>query len=201
MPRCNLTLKQKCQIIELSSQIPTEQIAKKFHVHPTTVTRTLRKKKRILEQASRVNTNYKTVQTNKKSEEHDSLILQFIKSKQEANETLTIEEICDKAIECAKTLDRELKSKRGWWRRFKIRCNIIRTKLPKQTNQSGCLADNMTVAQRDSIIVSNGSKKKSDKKGKSKRKQNNFTFRIKESIPSKQQAKTGQQLNSTQELS
>ena len=96
MPRCNLTLKQKCQIIEFSGELSTDQIARKFHVHPTTVTRTLQKKKRILDQASRVNVNFKTVQTNQRGEEHDTMILEYIKSRQDANEPLSIKEICER---------------------------------------------------------------------------------------------------------
>lgn len=113
----------------------TVQLAKKFHVHSTTVTRTLQKRKRILEQASRVNVNFKTVQTNHRGEELDGMVLEYIRSRQEQkNEPLTIREICDKAIEYAKTLNREIKSKRGWWRRFKIRCNIVKLRLPKSSS-------------------------------------------------------------------
>lgn len=135
MPRCNLTLKQKIQIIDLSSNLSTEQIAKKFRVHPTTITRTLQKKKKFQEQASRVNGSFKTVQTFLKNEEHDVMVLEYIKSKQDLNEPLSIKEICDKAEEFAKALNRNLKSKRGWWRRFKVRCNIIRSKLSKNVIQ------------------------------------------------------------------
>ena len=171
MPRCNLTLKQKCQIIEFSGELSTDQIARKFHVHPTTVTRTLQKKKRILDQASRVNVNFKTVQTNQRGEEHDTMILEYIKSRQDANEPLSIKEICDKAVECAESLDRNIKSKRGWWRRFKVRCNIIRSKLQKN---SSYLVD--SASQKDKT-----SKRKSDKKSPAKAKKKSYTFKIKES--------------------
>lgn len=128
-------MKQKIQIIDLSSNLSTEQIAKKFRVHPTTITRTLQKKKKFQEQASRVNGSFKTVQTFLKNEEHDVMVLEYIKSKQDLNEPLSIKEICDKAEEFAKALNRNLKSKRGWWRRFKVRCNIIRSKLSKNVIQ------------------------------------------------------------------
>lgn len=137
MPRCNLTIKQKSQIIDLSGELTTEQLAKKFRVHPTTVTRTLKNKIKILDLASRINVNFKTVQTNMKNEEHDSMVLEFIKSKQEANEPITIKDICDRAAEYAKNLDREIKSRRGWWRRFKVRCNIIKSRLNSNKNSTG----------------------------------------------------------------
>lgn len=129
MPRCNLTLKQKSQIIELSKQLTTEQLAKKFQVHPTTVTRTIRNSNTILYQANRVNPNFKTVQTNFHSEEHDSRVLDFINKKQEAHEPITVSDICDKAEEYARELYRPIKSRRGGWRRFRIRRNIIKSKI------------------------------------------------------------------------
>jgi len=168
MPRCNLTLKQKVQIIDLSGELSTEQIAKKFHVHPTTVTRTLQKKQRILDQASRINVNFKTVQTNKRGEEHDSMILEFIKTKQDANEPITIKDICDKALECAQSLDRSIKSKRGWWRRFKVRCNIVKSRMQRTIGPSHELAQ-----QREPV------KRKPDKKSQVSFKKN-YTFKIKE---------------------
>lgn len=128
MPRCNLTLKQKCNIIELYGEMTTEQIAKKFQVHQTTVTRTFQKKQRILDQAARVNGNFKTVQTNQRCQELDEMIIKYIKSRQELNEPVSIKEICDKAIEYANLIDKNIKSRRGWWRRFKVRCNIVRSK-------------------------------------------------------------------------
>lgn len=128
MPRCNLTLKQKCSIIELYGEMTTEQIAKKFQVHQTTVTRTFQKKQRILDQAKRVNGNFKTVQTNQQCQELDKMIIKYIKSRQEINDPITIKDICDKAIEYAHLIDKNIKSKRGWWRRFKVRCNIVRAK-------------------------------------------------------------------------
>lgn len=133
MPRCNLTLKQKCQIIELSNELSTDQLAKKFRVHPTTVTRTLKKKDKIFDYSSRVNVNYKTVQTNGKGSEHDALILNYIKEKQVANEAITIKDICDRAVEFANLLNRDMKSRRAWWRRFKVRCNIIKSRLQKNS--------------------------------------------------------------------
>lgn len=133
MPRCNLTLKQKSQMIELSSELNTEQLAKRFRVHPTTVTRTLKKQEKILRQAGRVNLNFKTVQTNYNSEQHDSLVLEYIQAKQEANEPVTVSDICDKADEFAKGLGRLIKSKRAWWRRFRVRCNIVKSKKVKNS--------------------------------------------------------------------
>jgi hypothetical protein len=135
MPRCNLTLKQKTQLIELSEHLTTGQLAKKFKVHATTVTRTIKKKERILNQASRVNPNFKTVQTNLRSEEHDTMVLDYIKSKQGANVPISVTDICDKAIEFANLLGREIKSRRAWWRRFRIRCNVVRIRLNSQSNQ------------------------------------------------------------------
>lgn len=171
MPRCNLTLKQKCQIIELSSNLSTDQIAKKFHVHPTTITRTLQKKSKILEYASRVNVNFKTVQTNKRGEEHDTLILDFIRSRTEVNEPITIKEICDKAVDLAKGLDREIKSKRGWWRRFKVRCNIIKCRISGKN--SNFFSENSI--QQDKPI-----KRKMGRRSSSKIWQKAYTFKIKE---------------------
>lgn len=171
MPRCNLTLKQKCQIIELSNDLSTDQIAKKFHVHPTTITRTLQKKSKILEYASRVNVNFKTVQTNRRGEEHDAMILRLIKSRQENNLPISIKEICDKAVELAKELDREIKSKRGWWRRFKVRCNIIKCRM--LTKSSNCLLD--STVHRDK-----SNKRKVEKRSPTKTKQKAYTFRIRE---------------------
>lgn len=133
MPRCNLTLKQKSQMIELSGELNTEQLAKRFRVHPTTVTRTLKKQEKILYQAARVNPNFKTVQTNFKSEQHDALLLDFILAKQQANEPITVNDVCDKAVEFAADLGRQIKSKRAWWRRFKVRCNIIKSKTVKNS--------------------------------------------------------------------
>lgn len=131
----------------------TEQIAKKFQVHQTTVTRTFQKKQRILDQAARVNGNFKTVQTNQRCQELDKMIIKYIKSRQELNEPVSIKEICDKAIEYANLIDKNIKSRRGWWRRFKVRCNIVRSKCKS------------TSATKD--------KKSSGKKG-------NYTFYIKE---------------------
>lgn len=133
MPRCNLTLKQKSQMIELRSQLNTEQLAKRFRVHPTTVTRTLKKQERILHQVARINPNFKTVQTNFKSEQHDALVLDYIHTKQAANEPVTMNDVCDRAVELAKELGRQIKSKRAWWRRFRIRCNIIKSKVVKNS--------------------------------------------------------------------
>lgn len=130
-----MTLKQKCQIIELFGEMSTEKIAKKFRVHPTTVTRTFQKKHKILDQAARVNVNFKTVQTNQRSQELDAMIIEYIKKRQELNEPITIKNICDKAIECAKILDKNIKSRRGWWRRFKVRCNIIRSRCKSSSNK------------------------------------------------------------------
>lgn len=172
MPRCNLTLKQKCQIIELSDGLSTELIAKKFHVHPTTITRTLQKRKKILEQASRVNGNFKTVQTNQRGEEHDTMVLNYIKARQDANEPLSIKDICDKAIEFAKILERSIKSRRGWWRRFKIRCNIVKSRVQKNTN---CLA--VSGAQNEKK-----SKKKKSKKISKQKEKKSYTFKIRDSI-------------------
>lgn len=131
MPRCNLTLKQKTMLIELSKQLTTEQLAKRFHVHATTVTRTIKKKDRILVQASRVNPNFKTVQTNQRSEEHDTMVLDYIRNHQNSNVPISVSDICDKAVEFAKELNREIKSRRAWWRRFRVRCNVVRSKLVK----------------------------------------------------------------------
>lgn len=167
MPRCNLTLKQKCQIIELSSELSTDQLAKKFRVHPTTVTRTLKKKDKIFDYSSRVNVNYKTVQTNRKGSEHDALILNYIKEKQVANEAITIKDICDKAVEFANLLNRDMKSRRAWWRRFKVRCNIIKSRL-----------------QKNSITLSESTgrkliKQRIDKKSETPAKKKRYTFKVK----------------------
>lgn len=172
MPRCNLTLKQKCQIIELSKDYTSDQLAKKFHVHPTTVTRTIQKKARIMDQASRVNINFKTVQTNHRNEEHDSLVLEYIKSRQNANEPITIKEICDKAVECAGSLGRDLHSKRGWWRRFKVRCNIVRSRFPKSSIYMADLTTKKNKLGRPS--------KASGERNKTK----NYTYKIRDSCGS-----------------
>lgn len=179
MPRCNLTLKQKSQIIELSCELSTEQLAKKFHVHPTTVTRTLKKRSKILDQASRVNVNFKTVQTNQRCEEHDSMVLKYIKTRQEANEPLTIKEICDKAIEYAKVLNRSIKSKRGWWRRFKVRCNIVRSRLTKSFG-----ADTCKKQQTNKTVKGKSKHKNGESSVMSKKKC--YTFKIKEMSGSNQ---------------
>lgn len=167
MPRCNLTLKQKCQIIELSKELSTDQLAKRFRVHPTTVNRILKKKEKIFDYSSKINVNYKTIQTNRKGGEHDEMILDYIKQKQNANEAITIKEICDKAVEFAKLLNRSMKSRRAWWRRFKVRCNIIKSKLPK--NPSGNPPDSPN--RRDV-------KQKVDKKAVSSAKKK-YTFKVK----------------------
>lgn len=190
MPRCNLTLKQKIQIIDLSSNLSTEQIAKKFRVHPTTITRTLQKKKKFQEQASRVNGSFKTVQTFLKNEEHDVLVLEYIRSKQDSNEPLTIKEICDKAEEFAKALNRNLKSKRGWWRRFKVRCNIIRSKLsknviqqlPASQNQQQQKRRKQTATEDDTLADQKGeiTKKKAKRKPSSRQTKKDYTFKVKE---------------------
>lgn len=200
MPRCNLTLRQKCQILELSGDLSTEQIAKKFHVHPTTVTRTIQKKKKILEHASRVNVNFKTVQTNQRGEEHDRLVLEFIKARQEANDPITIKEICDKAVEFADTLERTIKSKRGWWRRFKVRCNVVKSRMLKsKASPNVTITENSTTPKEEVTPTdNNGSgisdtgdievkkKKKTSRESKkskqqaSKVKRKGYTFRIKE---------------------
>lgn len=169
-----MTLRQKSQIIELSGELTTEQLAKKFHVHPTTVTRTLRKKQKILDQASRVNVNFKTVQTNQKNEEHDSMILKFIKINQQANKPLTIKDICDKAVEYAHLLDREIKSKRGWWRRFKVRCNIVRSKLSKNSEKKN--KDNLNLREKKN------NKQKDDRRSSETTNKNYYTFKIKDSV-------------------
>ena len=122
-------------MIQLSEHLTTVELAKKFRVHTTTVTRTIKKKDRILNQASRVNLNFKTVQTNFKSEEHDSMVLDYIRSKQGANIPISVADICDKAIEYANILKREIKSRRAWWRRFRIRCNVVRMRLGSQGGQ------------------------------------------------------------------
>lgn len=167
MPRCNLTLKQKSQIIELSGKLSTELIARKFHVHPTTVTRTIKKKSRILDQASRVNTNFKTVQTNRRSEEHDALVLNYIKERQELEQTISIKDICDKAIEFGQLLDRHIKSRRGWWRRFKTRCQIIRSRIHLGDSNNN---SNKTVVSstKNSTVLSTKKKKV-------------YTFKVRES--------------------
>lgn len=137
MPRCNLTLKQKSQIIEASNkQLSSEQIAKKFHVHPTTITRIIKNKSRILAQASRVNTSFKTVQTNGQSEQHDNLVLDYIRQRQISKQPVTIKDICDKAVEFGQQVGRHIKSKRGWWRRFKTRCQIVKSKLQMDASLS-----------------------------------------------------------------
>lgn len=164
MPRCNLTLKQKCQIIELYGDLSTEQLAKKFHVHQSTITRTLQKKQKLFKQASRINSNFKTVQTAPNSEEHDLMILEYIRSRQKLNQPTTINDICDKAEEYSKILNKKLKSKRGWWRRFKFRCNIVRTKISV-----------------GSPSISNESvKKDQNSKPITKSKKTSYTFRIKD---------------------
>lgn len=169
MPRCNLTLKQKCQIIELSSELSTDQLAKKFRVHPTTVTRTLRKKDKIFDYSSRINVNFKTVQTNRKGGEHDELILNYIKEKQAANEPITIKEICNKAVEFAELLNREIKSRRAWWRRFKVRCNIIKSRLQKNSGNPSELTSRKVI------------KHKVDKRSVSTVKEKRYTFKVKSS--------------------
>ena len=188
MPRCNLNLKQKSQIIELSGQLSTEQLAKKFRVHPTTVTRTIKKKNRILDQASRVNVKFKTVQTNQRSEELDTLVLKFIKTKQAANERLSAREICNKAVELAKTLDRDL-NRRAWFRRFKVRCNIFKTRLrPDKKSDDSPIEESSsptetTTPSNTTKTVTNKGKGKSKAKARKHSKSNKkcYTYRIRES--------------------
>lgn len=171
MPRCNLTLKQKSQIIELSTILSTEQIAKKFRVHPTTITRTIQKRARILDQAGRVNANFKTVQTNKRIEEHDLLVLDFISKRHDSKEPISIKEICDKAAEFGTSLERPIKSKRGWWRRFKARCRIIRSRLqPLESDQS---EDHQLMQQP--VIPK-------DKKETKNSRRKVYTFKVRESL-------------------
>lgn len=173
MPRSNLTLKQKCQIIELVGEMTTERIAKKFHVHPTTITRTLKKKDKILEQASRVNINFKTVQTLQRSEEHDAMVLEFIRSKQDAKEEISIQNICDKAIEYAATLNRTIKSRRGWWRRFKVRCNIARHRIKKRILPNPAIQRGLVKKSRE--------KRVDDRKQKGKMNEKGYSFKVRTS--------------------
>lgn len=148
MPRCNLTLKQKTQLIELSEHLTTGQLAKKFRVHATTVTRTIKKKERILDQASRVNPNFKTVQTNLRSEEHDTMVLDYIRSKQGTNVPISVTDICDKAVEFANLLGRDIKSRRAWWRRFRIRCNVVKMRLGSQGNNKSSDEDEKMITNK-----------------------------------------------------
>lgn len=169
-------MKQKCQIIELSSELSTDQLAKKFRVHPTTVTRTLKKKDKIIDYSSRVNVNYKTIQANQKGGDLDTMILDYIKDRQNANEPITIKEICEKAVEFAKSLNRDIKSKRGWWRRFKVRCNIIRSKLQRN---AGPPSSSIESTSRKTV------KRKTDKKPSTQTsKKRKYTFKVKENQPS-----------------
>lgn len=179
MPRCNLTLKQKCQIIELSSELSTDKIAKKFHVHPTTITRTLQKKSKIFEQASRVNVNFKTVQTNRRGEEHDTLVLNYIR---ESKEPLSIIDICDKASELAASLGRTIKSKRGWWRRFKVRCNIVRTRVPKKTKSSNLIERQSSRREQNVDRNESSSSTTKIKKPIESTKRKSYTFKVKSDV-------------------
>ena len=163
-------------MIELGAVFSTDELAKKFHVHPTTVTRTLKKRARIQEQASRVNGNFKTVQTNLRSEEHDSMVLDFIRTRHEANEAVSIKEICDKAAEYAKTFNRTIKSRRGWWRRFKVRCNIIRSRVQKSSNN-----DKHYKNSKDHQQLQSGTerRKNGEKTVITDDKRKHYTFRVK----------------------
>lgn len=178
MPRCNLTLRQKCQIIELHKDQSTDAIAKKFHVHPSTVLRTLKKKNKILDQASRVNFNFKTVQTNLSGEEHDIMVLEYIKARQEADEPISIKDICDKALECAKDLNRNIKSKRGWWRRFKFRCNIVRSRVQNKPPSAGPLIESSPKKDKNGKKAKTIVDKKNKKHESLKGKKQNYTFKI-----------------------
>lgn len=181
MPRCNLTLRQKLQIIELSSKLSSEQIAKKYHVHQTTITRTVKKKKKILDHATRVNVNFKTIQTNQLGEEHDRSVLEYIRTKQNANEPVSIKEICDRAAELAKDVGKCIKSKRGWWRRFKVRCNIIRSKVQKSkiSNPPAIQAESPVTKQDEKTSGKQKTKKTKHKVAKGT-KRKDYTFKIKE---------------------
>lgn len=131
MPRCNLTLKQKCQIISLKDKLPTKDLAKKFHVHLSTISRIIKNQQQILNVATRINLNHK--KTTSYDYELDGLVLEFIKTHQEESKSLSVKEICAKATEFSKTLGRQITCKGSWWRRFRQRCKIIKT---RQSNNS-----------------------------------------------------------------
>jgi len=161
MPRCNLTLKQKTQIIELRHSLPTELLARKFRVHPTTITRIIKNQAKILDQAGRVNSSFKTVQTYGRCQEHDLLVLEYIKQKQQSKEPVSIQDICDRALEFAQLVDRPIKSKRSWWRRFKTRCQIVRSRLQDKNskNVANTMEHPLVSSQRSYQIPNKGATK------------------------------------------